>query len=137
MSEKENAMNDAKWREKLDAEQYRVTRECGTEPAFSGKYYAHKADGCYLCVCCGEVLFNSSEKYDSGSGWPSFWAAAEEAPVGEKTDRSHGMLRSEIYCDNCGAHLGHVFPDGPQPSGLRYCVNSASLDFEPKASDSE
>ena len=120
-------------RGKLTEEQYQVTQCSATERPFTGKYVDHKADGTYRCVCCDAPLFSSDTKYDSGSGWPSFWLPLAGDAVKTKRDVSHGMIRVEVMCASCDAHLGHVFEDGPQPSGLRYCVNSASLDFEDKS----
>lgn len=122
---------DKVWRARLTPEQYFVTRQKGTERAFTGEYYDFDGAGEYLCVCCGEVLFGSGAKYHSGSGWPSFWEPAQKAAIAETVDATHGMRRTEITCSQCGAHLGHVFEDGPQPTGMRYCVNSASLQFRP------
>ena len=121
--------SDAEWRQQLSDEQYAVARCGGTEPAFTGKYWNHKGVGVYRCACCENELFSSQSKYDSGSGWPSFWQPISADCIAEKTDTSHGMVRVEAVCSGCRAHLGHVFPDGPPPTGLRYCMNSASLDF--------
>ena len=123
--------DNEKLKEDLSAEEYYVTQNKGTEPAFSGKYDGVKIPGVYNCVVCGEALFSSKTKYDSGSGWPSFWEPINEENVGSEEDQSAGMLRTEVHCNKCKAHLGHVFPDGPQPTGLRYCINSVSLDLEP------
>lgn len=124
--------SDDQWREKMDEKTYRITRQCGTEPPFSGKYYDHKEDGIYVCVACDAPLFDSETKFESGSGWPSFYDAVEEERVATRQDRSAGMVRTEILCARCGAHLGHVFGDGPPPTGQRFCVNSASLKFVPR-----
>ena len=122
--------SDEQWQAELTSEQYRVTRQAGTEMAFSGEYYEHRAAGTYHCVCCGTPLFESDHKYDSGSGWPSFWQPLEKESIEERFDASHGMRRTEVRCARCDAHLGHLFSDGPKPSGQRYCINSTSLKFK-------
>jgi peptide-methionine (R)-S-oxide reductase len=121
---------DEEWREHLTPQQFEVARKAGTERAFTGEYWDCHDDGTYVCVCCGAPLFSSETKFESGTGWPSFFEALDSHAVEERVDQSHGMTRTEAVCQNCGAHLGHVFPDGPRPTGLRYCMNSASLKLE-------
>jgi peptide-methionine (R)-S-oxide reductase len=135
MSTEKIEKSEQEWRETLTPEQYRVLREAGTERAFTGKYWNLKDDGSFACAGCGQLLFTSGTKFDSGCGWPSFWETADPGAIEERQDLSYGMRRIEVVCSRCGGHLGHVFDDGPRPTGLRYCINSAALDFQPEKAE--
>jgi len=137
MSDAKVERTDREWRESLTPEQYRILRQKGTEAPFTGHYYRHKEEGTYLCAACGQELFNSATKYESGCGWPSFWQELDKSKITTEEDSSFGMRRIEVMCSRCGGHLGHVFPDGPPPTGIRFCINSASLDFRPKSGNGD
>jgi peptide-methionine (R)-S-oxide reductase len=135
MAEARIAKSDAQWRQELTPEQYNILRQKGTERPFTGEYYHNQAAGSYLCAACGQELFSAAAKYESGSGWPSYWQPVNASAVETQRDSSHFMVRTEVMCSRCGGHLGHLFDDGPRPTGLRYCINSASLQFRPAAEE--